>query len=117
MKRSGTISVAILALMISADGLAQGPYKCKDAAGRITYSGAECHLIGLTSAGEVKGRASVTPALKFQPQPPKPAPEATVTPPAPEGENPAKEPQRRCFVVKSAKGSSTRCDEVPGKED
>ena len=117
MKRDGKIGVAVLALMLCAEGLAQGTYKCKDAAGRITYSGAECHLLGLTSAGEVKGRVSVTPALKFQPQPPKPAQEAAVTPPAPESENTPKEAQRRCFVVKSAKGSSTRCDDVPGKDD
>jgi hypothetical protein len=117
MKRSAKISVAAAALMICAEGLAQGTYKCKDAAGRITYSGAECHLIGLTSAGEVKGRASITPALKFQPQAPKAAPAATAAPSAAEPESPPKEPDRRCFVVKSAKGSSTRCDDVPGKEN
>ena len=49
---------------------AQGLYKCKDAAGKITYAGSECQLLGLTPAGEVTGRASVAPALKFQPRPP-----------------------------------------------
>lgn len=45
---------ALLALPLCTVAAAQGMYKCKDGAGRITYSGNECHLIGLTSADNVE---------------------------------------------------------------
>lgn len=92
-------------------------FKCKDAAGKITYSGKECHLIGLTDAGEVTGRTSVTPALKFPPGSPRPP----AAEPAPASQSAAKdkepaEPEKRCFTVKTAKGTSTRCNDKPEDE-
>jgi hypothetical protein len=92
-------------------------YKCKDAAGKITYSGKECHLIGLTDAGEVTGRASVTPAVR----PPAASAAQTGAPVraparAPASQGAAKAPvppERRCFTVKTAKGTATRCNDVP----
>ena len=110
--------------LFSAQAAAQGMFKCKDAAGKITYSGSECHLLGLTSAGEVTGRASVTPALKFQPQAPeapRPAPAAETpaksAPPVSssgDGAAPKEEGDKRCFTVKAGKGSATRCNDTPG---
>lgn len=113
------ILIAILMSGFCAAAAAQGMYKCKDAAGKITYAGNECHLLGLESAGEVKGEASVAPAFKapatqrpvYSPPPP-PAAE----PPVPSPEASAEKPDRRCFVVKTAKGTATRCNDTP-KDD
>jgi hypothetical protein len=111
------LCLAASAAAFCAQAAAQGMYKCKDAAGKITYAGSECKLLGLTSAGEVAGRASVTPALKFPPQPP--AAPAAAEPPAPaqapgSGDSAApQDPARRCFSVKSGKGTSTRCNDAP----
>jgi len=99
---------------------AQGMYKCKDAAGKITYAGNECHLLGLTPAGEVKGQASVAPAVKAPPPAPRPA-ESSAPPPAdvpkaPSGapEAKAENPERKCFTVKTARGgTATRCNDAP----
>lgn len=103
---------------------AQGPYKCKDAAGRITYSDTDCELIGLTSAGEVKGRASVAPAYRPPPAGTKPGAGAKqpAKPAATAGRSPARKevpaaPERHCFVVKSAKGNVVRCNEAPPGEE
>jgi hypothetical protein len=117
--------IALLVLPMCISAAAQGMYKCKDAAGKITYSGKECHLMGLGDAGEVTGKASVTPAQK---QPPGSAPSArpaapSPQPPAAASQSAQKSPEaaeseRRCFVVKSGKkGSATRCNEVPGEEE
>ena len=110
--------IALLALALCTAAAAQGMYKCRNGAGRITYSGNECHLIGLTSAGEVTGRASVTPAIK--PPATQPAPSAgPANPPASSSQSAAKEPaapEKRCFTVKTAKGSSTRCNDSPEEE-
>ena len=93
-------------------------YKCKDAAGRITYSGKECKQLGLESAGEIKGRSNVTPALKTPPAPPAPPPTAAAKDAVPSAKSdPDKDapaaPERRCFVVKTPKGNVTRCNDVP----
>ena len=115
---SAKFLVALLALLHCTAAPAQGMYKCKDAAGRITYSGNECRLIGLISAGEVTGRASVAPALK--PPATRPAPSAApANPHAPARQSTAKapaEPEKRCFTMKTAKGTSTRCNDVPEEE-
>jgi hypothetical protein len=112
-------SLSLLCTQVLAQAATQTMYKCKDAAGKITYTGSECNLLGLTSAGEVTGRASVTPALKVPPQPqvvlPPPPPQETVTPPAPpdkagraeDTEAIVGQDGRRCF--KTAKGM--RCND------
>ncbi len=111
----------LFALVLSgfcAAAAAQGMYKCKDADGKITYAGNECHLLGLTSAGEVKGEASVVPAIAVpsqRSQPYSPPPAAVPSVPAPEVS--AEKPDRRCFVVKTAKGTATRCNDDPDKKD
>ena len=104
---------ALLGLLLCAAAAAQGMYKCKDATGKITYSGKACHLMGLTDAGEVTGRASVVPAVK--PRPPGRAPAAAKSAP-PAEKSVAKvptPPERRCFTVKTAKGTATRCNDKP----
>ena len=138
MNRPGRITLTLLALALGPQAGAEELYKCKNAAGKITYSGQECSQIGLTSAGEVKGKTNITPALKF-PAPPieargtagqasKPAPGGPATggsgtaaaaaapaaQPVAAGEE---DPNRRCFSVKTAKGTSTRCNDVPEKTD
>ncbi len=138
MNRPGRITLTLLALALGPQAGADELYKCKNAAGKITYSGQECSQIGLTSAGEVKGKTNITPALKF-PAPPieargtagqasKPAPGVPATggsgaaaaaaapaaQPVAAGEE---DPNRRCFSVKTAKGTSTRCNDVPEKTD
>jgi len=110
------LAAFLLSLLCTA-AAAQGMYKCKDAAGKITYSGKECHLIGLTDAGEVTGRASVTPAVKparasaaqtDAPAKAAPASQGTAKAPVP--------PERRCFTFKTAKGTATRCNDTPEAE-
>ena len=138
MNRPGRITLTLLALALGPQAGADELYKCKNAAGKITYSGQECSQIGLTSAGEVKGKTNITPALKF-PAPPieargtagqasKPAPGGPATggsgtaaaaaapaaQPVAAGEE---DPNRRCFSVKTAKGTSTRCNDAPEKTD
>jgi hypothetical protein len=110
----------LFALMLAgfcAAAAAQGMYKCKDAAGKITYAGKECHLLGLTSAGEVKGKATVVPAIAVpsRQSPPYSPPPADVpsVPNVPAPEASAEKPDRRCFAVKTAKGTATRCNDGP----
>lgn len=94
-------------------------FKCKDAAGRITYSGEQCSQLGLSSAGEIKGRASVIAAPKAPVARPKPPPTAAVkdsTPSAksdPGSKDASATPERRCFTVKTAQGTATRCNDAP----
>lgn len=111
----------ILALPLCAQAAEQQMFKCKDTAGRITYSGKPCNELGLSSAGEVTGRASVTPALRVLPSATR-----TYTPPAaPDAPAKAVEPakqgvdaapatgEKRCFSVKTAKGTTERCNDTP----
>lgn len=111
---------AALALIFCAEVAAQKEmYKCKDAAGRITYAGKECNQLGLSSAGEIKGRVTVQPALKTpaaRPAPPPTAAAKDAAPPAksdPDGKDAPATPEKRCFAVKTAKGTATRCNDVP----
>jgi len=108
--------ICALAMAVSFGAAAQEMFKCKDARGKITYSGRPCAEQGLTDAGEVKGRANITPAIQppvFTPSAPAAAaPEA----PKPEAAAAPQAPERRCFVVKTAKGNVTRCNDVPPEE-
>lgn len=113
------ILLPALALAIATEAGAQ-TYKCKDAAGRITYSSQDCAAIGLISAGEVQEKVNVAPAYKPPPQP-QPPPSQAVKPapkPAPAAaEAEKKKPERRCFVVQTPSGPVTRCNEVPEEND
>ena len=118
------LGLAALALTLCAQVAAEEMYKCRDASGRITYSGKECKQIGLTSAGEIKGRITVQPALKTPPAPPAPPPAAAAKDDAAKDAAPSGKdgtgsaegsatPERRCFTTKTAKGTATRCNDVP----
>jgi len=112
----------LLAGLLSGSAAAQGMFKCKDAAGKLTYSGRDCHLIGLVPAGAVTGRAVVTPIVKSKPSKPAPPaeepakaakPDAKKPEPASQSAAAPAEPERRCF--KTAKGM--RCNDKPEEED
>ena len=106
---------AILAFLLCPELAAQQMLKCKDASGRITYSGSECRDLGLSSAGEVTGRVVVTPSLKPPDASPQFGPSVTTRTPATKSAAapPPAEPERRCFTIKTAKGTSTRCNDTP----
>jgi hypothetical protein len=118
MKPGVKFFFAALAFPLCAEVAAQEMFKCKDAAGRITYSGEQCSQLGLSSAGEIKGRAVVMPALRI-PAAPRPAPSAAVEDAVPSGQSgpgnkdASATPEKRCFAVKTAKGTATRCNDVP----
>ena len=115
------ILIAMLGLLLGAQVEAQQTYKCKDAAGKITYSSRECSQLGLDSAGEVTGRITVQPAIKVAPAAPAPPPppaaaakdDASASKASAAAKDPNAPPERRCFSVKTAKGTSTRCNDVP----
>jgi hypothetical protein len=107
--------VAAAAFLLSGN-LAAQTYKCVDAAGKVTYTGSKCSELRLKDGGQVKETLQVAPgdraAAKAARAPAKPAPPKPVTrtaeaPPA----KPAKAEgeDRRCFTVKTAKGTATRC--------
>ena len=101
-------------LAVAQGTAAQTTLKCRDKAGKITYSSEPCESLGLKNEGEVPNRVSVTPATKAPPRTaasaPPLAPERkveaapTLPPPAVDAEA-----ERRCF--KTANG--TRCNDVP----
>jgi len=80
----------------------------------------ECARLGLQSAGEIRDQLNVSPAPKFNPpppqQPPKPAAAAEPPPAAAQAADEQK-PERRCFTVKTAKGTATRCNDKPEEEE
>lgn len=111
-RKTGLGVVLLLGLALSGTAGAQSLYKCKDAAGKITYAGRECALMGLQSAGEIKDSMSSSPALPL----PRTKSSGGVPPPAsqpvapPKAEEKAQDdPERRCF--KTAKGF--RCNDKP----
>jgi hypothetical protein len=106
--------VALLLLAFCAPALAQGVFKCRDAAGKVTYASQECDRIGLKDAGAVKDTLQISPAQKVPVPPPaakaaKPASAAAQAAPAPAPTVKDSDPERRCF--KTAKGF--RCNDVP----
>jgi Domain of unknown function (DUF4124) len=107
-----------LLLALCAAAPADQLYKCKDAAGRITYTSTECARLGLQSAGEIREQLNVTPALKFKLPPPAPQQKPAAAPAQPAAQAAEeKAPERRCFTVKTAKGTATRCNDKPSAED
>lgn len=106
--------LALMSLCFGVEVAAQELFKCKSATGKITYSSQSCKEIGLSSAGEIKGEVSVQPAFK-PPPPTKPSPPRAAVE-APAAANPPEEaakPARRCFTIKTAKGTATRCNDDP----
>ena len=105
---------AALALLVHAEVASQQAFKCKDAAGRITYAGKPCDELGLISAGEVKHRITVNSGV-ITPVAPAAAPGAPVADAKPSGsaDSTPEAPDKRCFTVKTAKGTATRCNDVP----
>jgi hypothetical protein len=117
MNAMSRLTFAALALLLSGE-LASQTFKCKDAAGKITYSGTKCSDLGLKDAGEVKDQLNVSPAYRPPPRavesrpPPAPAAKAPATETPAATEEPAN-PERRCFTVKTPKGNVTRCNDKP----
>jgi Domain of unknown function (DUF4124) len=113
LKTLGSVLTAAI-VFVAAQAGAQQVYKCQDAAGKVTYASHACEDLGMRSAGEVKGSINVAPAQKAPPPPAAPARAAQAAPPKAE---PAAEPERRCFKVKTAKGVATRCNDKPEDTD
>jgi hypothetical protein len=115
MTRFVKLLPAILALPLCAQAAAPQVFKCKDAAGKITYAGKACSELGLSSAGEIKDRSTVTPALKFPAAPPAvpDAADKVAAPPSQSSEVAPTFRANRCFTVKTAKGTVERCNDVP----
>jgi hypothetical protein len=111
--------ITLLALCFSAGAAAQTAYKCKDKAGKVTYSTTECRLLGLQAEGEVADRMNTAPALKTPPRRPgAPQTAAPAAPPAPAAQQSAPPPprDRRCFTVQTKTGPVTRCNEKPDED-
>jgi len=125
MKAIAKLTLAACALLVPC-ALAAQTYKCRDANGKITYSGKICSDLGLKDAGEVKDQIQTAPAFRPAPRtegarnpPPPPASAPAAQAPAPEPP-PAQEPEapaRRCFTVSTPKGNVTRCNDAPPDAD
>jgi uncharacterized protein DUF4124 len=129
MKRTSPVAVLALACIFSGAAAAQ-TYKCRDKAGKVTYTNTQCSELGLKDAGEVPDHINVNPSyLPSAPglpspetagrapraEPPRTPPPAAETPAGaqpPSGDDEAN-PKRRCFVVKTPTGSVTRCNDRP----
>ena len=121
-------AIAAMALLFCTGAIAQ-TYKCTNAAGKVTYSSTQCSDLGLKDAGEVRNQINVSPAQKVAPYrpppaaaPPKPAPAAAQAPAKPKVPDDlppgtiidqGREDGKRCFTVKTAKGTATRCNDAP----
>ena len=79
-------------------------FKCRDAAGKITYSSEDCGKIGLSPAGGVKDRVIVQETRKPQPLPPM-LPDLA-HPPEPEA---AGNKKQKCFLIQTPFGTARRC--------
>ena len=96
MKR--ILPAAISAFLLSSPAVAQEMYKCKNAAGRLTYASQPCKDLGLSPAGEVKGQISISPGLA-------PAPAAKPAEKAAE-KAPGKAPEAKVEAKKEVKVES-----------
>ena len=111
-------AVAIAALLLSQGAMAQ-MFKCTDKAGKTTYSSQPCRELGLQDGGEIKDRLQVTPAPVYQSSPPpsRTVREEPVQKPAAAAEEPAKQPERRCFTIATKGGKKvTRCNDKPDED-
>ena len=115
LKTLGTVLTAAIVFVATQAG-AQQVYKCQDAAGKVTYASQACAELGMRSAGEVKKSINVAPAQQMSPRPTASPPATSAQSAPPPAEKPA-EPEQRCFTVKTAKGTSTRCNDKPEEED
>lgn len=118
MKTIAKLALAACVLL-GPSALSAQTYKCRDANGKITYSGKKCSDLGLKDAGEVKEQINTAPAYKPPPNAgtrtsPAPAAQAPEPPPpAPQSDA----PPRRCFTVNTGKGTATRCNDAPPDPD
>ena len=117
MKAIAKLILGVSILLVSGE-LAAETFKCVDAAGRITYTGKKCGDLGLKDAGEVKDRLNVNPAYippvrRSAPPPPSAPAPAPQSAGVPDAAAESVQPERRCFVVKTAKGNVTRCNDKP----
>jgi hypothetical protein len=109
--------VMLLGLALAGPAGAQ-MHKCKDTAGKITYTSRECAQLGLQEAGEVRDSLNTVPlpapsnrgTQPFRPLPQEVSPSTDAAQPAPAGES---NDDRRCF--KTAKGY--RCNEKPEESE
>ncbi len=110
-----------ISIALASGGASAQMFKCTNAAGKVTYSGQKCSGLGLKDAGEVKERIQAAPgdrpAAEAGARRPAPAP-APANAPAKDAEPPppaakADDADRRCFSVKTAKGTSMRYGDKP----
>src|SRR5262245_12286784 len=107
---------AILALLACTSAGAQ-TYNCEGADGKVTYGDKPC-APGKKDEGKVPDHLSTTPApKKRQAASPPPADKADKPQAKRAAAKPAPQPERRCFTVKTATGTATRCNDDPGKPD
>ena len=118
MNEFARIAVAASTLLL-ASGAAAQMNKCASAAGKITYTSMQCSDLGLTVAGEVKNKLNSAPGEKFPARPAAAQPVPGAAPPndadrAKFDADAAKANEdRRCFSVKTGKGTTTRCNDKP----
>ena len=119
MKATAKLTLAACALLVASASVAE-TFKCKDAYGKITYSGKKCSDLGLKDAGEVKDQIQTAPAYRppartegARTPPPASAPAAQAPAPEPAPAQASDGPARRCFTVNTGKGTVTRCNDAP----
>ena len=106
------IAVAASALLL-AGGAAAQMNKCASAAGKITYTSLPCGNLGLKDAGEVRDKMNSAPGEQFPAQPVQPQPAPAVASPSNADAAAKANEDRRCFSVKTGKGTTTRCNDKP----
>lgn len=124
MKATAKLTLAACALLVASASVAE-TFKCKDAYGKITYSGKKCSDLGLKDAGEVKDQIQTAPAYRPPARtegegtrkPSAPAPAAQAPAPEPGPAQSSEGPARRCFTVNTGKGTVTRCNDAPPDSD
>ena len=108
--------VVLVAVLLPWHEAAAQMFKCVDATGKISYSGAECSSLGLKDAGEVKDRLNTSPAYRPPPGSTSKAAPAAPAASAPEPAANTQPPERRCFTTTVKGKSVTRCNDKPDEE-